>query len=438
MFRNVALFISLIVPSITSAQIEQKLTLSGQNAEVLQSEKSVTVITPETIQVPSTCSRQVPTGEIEVCRNETRYRQECSWVPSRENCWNETDRVCRSVPRSRTECHDGPSRTVCREIPSREVCVERPTREVCTTRPDGSQHCTTVGGGTHCTTVGGGQTCDTVPGERVCREVSYTDTECDDVVRNRCETVPGYNDCRDIPYSERVCGMEMQYRTENYACTKPEVVNRTAQKVVKLETRVQILTNGLVEEIPMSFTVKEKSSQFLDFAVEVKLLREPKAFVVLKKAFVKIASVTEKEIILKGELILETMAKEMLPISFPTAITSAVISEETSKLVIVFEGAVSSQGRVDLEITHKAFLSRLKTIAQLKAQYPSSKIELGVVDNKAALSIDLNGAILGDLKRKNMKLKLRLDSSLNIQGEIMNAAKPETSKLYEGTFVKLE
>lgn len=438
MIRNLALLVFLLVPTITHAQLDSQFTFNGQNAEVLKAEKKITVVTQETVQVPSTCSRQVPNGQIEVCRNETRYRQSCSWIPASERCWNDTDRICRSVPRTRQECSTSPGRQVCTDRPSRTVCTERPTRHVCTTRPDGRQHCTTVGGGQHCTQVGGGRDCRTVPGERHCRTVTYTDQECDNVTRRRCETVPGRNECTSVPYSERVCGMETQYRTETYACTKPETRTHSTEKVVRAETNVQILTNGLVEEFPVSVSLKEKSQEHSAFSVETKLLKEPKVFVVLKKQDAKVSASTEKEILVKGSVVLEILSQEMLPISFPVSVVSASITEATKKLVIVFEGAVSAQGAVDLQITHNTFLSAKKTIAELKAEYPSKQVELGEMDGKAALSIDLTDAIKNELKKKNMKLKLSLTSALNLQGELMNTTKPETSKLYDGTFVELK
>lgn len=438
MIRNIALFLLMLVPSITHAQLESQFTFNGQNAEVLKTEKIITVVTPETVQVPSTCYRQVPVGQREVCHNETRYRQDCTWIPSSERCWNDTDRICRTVPRSRQECSNSPGRRVCHDRPSRQVCTERPTREVCTTRPDGRQHCTTVGGGTHCTTVGGGQDCHEVPGERICRTVTYNDTECDNVTRRRCETIPGRNHCSSIPYSVPVCRMETQYATESYSCIRTEVVNRTAKKTLKATTNVQIITNGLVEEFPMSVIIQEKNSQFEAFGITAKLLKEPSVFVVLRKKEVKVQSQNAQEVVLQGNVVLEILTQEMLPLSFPLSVTSASISEESKKLVLIFEGALSSQGSVDLQITHKAFLSGTKTIAELKADYPSSLIELGVLDGKAALSIDLNDAIKRELKKKNMKLKLSLSSAIGLQGELMNAKKPETSKLYEGTFVELK
>lgn len=438
MIRNIALFLVMLVPTLTSAQIETQFTFNGQNAEVLKAEKKIVVVTPEQVEVPSTCYRQVPVGEREVCRNETRYRQECSWIPSSQRCWTETDRVCRPVTRTRQECSNGPSRQVCTDRPSRTVCTERPTRQVCTTRPDGRQHCTTVGGGQHCREVGGGRDCHTVPGERHCRNVTYTDSVCETVPRQRCETVPGRNDCRDIPYSVPVCNMETQYETESYACTRTETVNRTAEKTIKAEINVQISTNGLVEEFPMAITLKETSSQFKAFTIDAKLLKEPSIFVVLMKKEVKIADTTAKEIVLKADVVLEVLSKEMLPISFPTAIHKASIDEKTKKMTVVFEGPISAQGEVDFKITHKAFLSSTKTLVEMKDVFPGAKIELGQVEDKAALNIDISDAIKRELKKKNMKLKFSLKSEMNLRGELMNTMKPETSKLYEGTFVQLQ
>lgn len=438
MIRNIALFCLLLLPTMTYAQLDSQFTFSGQNAEVLKAQKVVTVITPEQVEVPDTCSRQVPTGQARVCHDETRYRQQCTWIPASESCRDVQERVCRTVTRYRQECSGSPSHEVCHDTPGRTVCTERPTREVCTTTPSGRQHCTTVGGGQSCHETGGGRSCTTVPGNRTCRDVPYSDQDCDYVTRRRCETVPGRNDCQNIPYSEQVCGMETQYRTETYACTRTETVNRTSEKTVKSETNVQIITNGIVEEFPVAVSIKETSSQFNAFAMEVKLMKEPKAFVVLQKKEVKIASASAKEVVLKNNIVLEVLTQEMLPMSFPASIASASIDQAASKLTIVFEGAMSAQGAADVLITHKAFLSRTKTIVEMKADYPSDKVELGTVDNKAALSINIKDAIKDELKKKNMKLKFNLTSALNLQGEIMNATKPSTSKLYEGTFVELK
>lgn len=437
MIRNILLFVTLLFPIMTSAQIESQFTFSGQNAEILKGEKKVTQVTQVPVQVPSTCTRQVP-HQVRVCRDVTRTRQECSWVPSSERCWTENERICRPVTRTRQECSTGSSRRVCQERPTRQVCTERPSREVCRTNPNGTRSCQTVGGGTHCTTVGGGTDCHDIPGERVCHTVTYRDDDCGYESRRRCETVPGHNACRDIPYSENVCGMETQYTTESYACTETRMENRTSQKTIKSEVNVQILTNGLVEEFPMSVVVKETAQDLSAFAIEASLLKEPTVFVVLKRKDIKVASATASEIILKGSVVLEIMSAEMMPISFPTAIAKATLDATAQKLIIVVEGAISSQGSVDFSITHDSMLSRPKTIAELKAEYPAEKIELGQVENKAALSVDLKDLIKNEPKKKNMFMKIKLGSKLMLQGEIMNTKKPDTEKQYEGIFVELK
>lgn len=437
MFRNIALFVLMLVPTMTYAQLESQFVFNGQNAETLTAEKKVSIRVSEQVQVPSTCSRRIPQQEY-VCRDVTRYRQSCHTVPSSQECSSVPHRDCRTVYRTRQECSGSSSQTVCTDTPSRQVCTDRPTREVCTTRPDGRQHCTTVGGGQHCTTVGGGRSCREVPGNRVCRDVSYPDQECSTTYRQECRTIPSRQECSQIPYSENVCGNETTYRTETYACTETQTVYSSIPKTVKSETNVQILTNGIVEEFPVQVTLTEKSPEFSSFTIATKLLKQPKAFVVLKKQESKVVSTTKTEIVLKNTVVLEVLSQEMLPISFPTSIASASIEAATSKLNIVFEGPIASIGKADLLITHKAFLRSKKTIAEFKGEYPSEKVELGMVGEKAALMIDLKDSIKSELQSRNMLLKFTLEAGMNLQGEIMNETKPVTSKLYEGTFVQLK
>ncbi len=427
MIRKFALTFLFLVPTFSYAQVDSQFVFNGQNSDVLKAEKTVTVITPEQIQVPSTCTREVPTGDIRVCRDETNYREECSWIPSSEDCRTEYDRVCNPVSRSREVCSGGGSRQECSTIPSSTVCVDRPTNEVCTTLPDGTPHCTTVGGGQHCTTVYDSPTCHTE---------YYSDEECTSVPQNRCETIPGRNDCQSIPYSENVCGMEMQYRTESYACTQTVIVNKEEKKLLKAETSVQIETNGLVDEFQALVSIKEKSSQFKDFTIDVKLLKEPKLFLILKKKEVKVTSSTNKVIELKANLIFEIRTLEMLPISLPREITSAVFQESTKKLILVVDGKLAAKGNVDLNLSKKELFSR-KTVAELKGSYPSKFIEFGAVEGKHALSIDLRAAMKAN-PRKSMKLKLILEAVMDIQGVILNVTKPELKKKFQSINVLLK
>jgi hypothetical protein len=438
MVRNLAMLCFLLIPTITHAQLESAFTFSGQNAEILKSEKTVSISSQVTSEVPSMCARSVPNGQERVCHNVTRYREECQTMPSSQSCSNVAERVCRPVTRYRQECSRGPSRRECTSVPTREVCTERPTREVCTTRPDGKPHCTTVGGGRSCTTVGGGESCRQVEGSQTCRQVSYSDDECTYVPRSVCTTKPSYQSCSNVPYSEQECGMQTRYRTETYACTETRTNTVVTKKIVKAETDVQIITNGLVEEFPVKVLIQEADQDMKAFTMGVSLAKEPKIFVVLKKKEVEVVSESKTEINLRGSLVLEVLSKEMLPLNFPQSIKLAKIDKASEKLVVQFEGPISAVGSVDLIITHKAFLSKTKTIAEFKGEYPGNKVSLGIGETNPALSIDLKGSLKNELQSKNMSLKFKLISTLNFQGELLNATKPVNEKLYEGSFVRLE
>ncbi len=437
MIRQAALALLISIPTITHAQLDSQFVFNGQNAEILTAQKAVTVITPEQKEVPDTCTRQVPTGQIEVCDDVTRYREECTYVPSSESCGYESERVCHPVSRSREVCSGGGSHQECTTIPSSTVCTERPTREVCHTNPhNGESSCTTVGGGQSCHDVGGGQSCTTVQDSPNCHTEYYSDEECSNDSRYVCHTNPGHNDCHSVPYSEEVCGMETQYRTESYACTRTITVNKEEKKTVKAETNIQINTNGLVDEIPMLVSIKEVNTQFKAFTINVKLEKEPKLFVVMKSKEVKVVSANAKEVIVKATLVLEVMTKDMLPIKLPTAISSASI-DANKKLVIAFEGALAAKGKLDLSIEHKVLFGH-KVDAVLKSDYPVARsIEVGISEGKPALSIDLRNAMVKK-PVKGMKLKLELEAALDLKGELLNAAKPEMKKSFQSVQIILK
>lgn len=407
-----------------NAQIESVINFHGQNSEVMKIEKDVNVVRPVAYEVPDTCTRDVPYQSYE-CRDVTRYRQECSWIPESERCWNETDRVCRPVTRTRQECSNGPSRQVCTQRPSRQVCTERPTRQVCRTDSSGQQRCQTVGGGQSCQTVGGGQSCSTVPGERTCRTVSYTDQDCDNVTRRRCERVPGRNDCRDIPYSENVCGYETRYNQESYACTRTEYRDETTPKKLTGAVNVHFVTNGLVEEFPLSVAVVAHNPEFRGFVSNVKLNAEPKVFVILKKNELKIAQETEKEITLEGDVVIEVLEEQMVTPVFPV-IKKAAFNESTSVLSLPLEGGISPLGSIEMLFKADPMIGRKKTIAELKSEYPSERVNI----KETNLEINLKGIMKTDLKKKN-HLSVKLTAPLSIQGELLNAKKPILEKSYK-------
>jgi hypothetical protein len=438
MIRNIALFFALLVPSITSAQIATQFHFNGQNAEILRSEKKITILKSETIQVPSTCYRSVPVGQREVCRNETRYSQECTWIPSSQNCWNDNERVCRSVPRTRQECSHGPSQTVCTDRPSRRVCPDRPVGEVCRTTRDGRRHCERPHQGPgNCTEVGGGRVCQQVPGPRHCRMVTYNETECMNVPRYRCETIPGRNQCRDVPYSVPVCNMETQYERQAYSCEKPEIVTRSITKNLVLETEVEVETNGLVDEFTALMKASEVDNQYSQFSFSVTLLKEPQVFVVLKNQNFQIISHTENEIVLKSKVRFEVLNDQLWPNVLPARVSEATAFEDTKMLKILFDGNLSNLGSIQLKLTHKAFLVGTKTIADLIADYPSEKVFISRENQKFALNINLAEDLKKSL-RGQMKLSFSLEAKNHLEGRILNSVKPESSKRFEEISVSLK
>lgn len=267
--------------------------------------------------------------------------------------------------------------------------------------------------------------------------VMYYDNVCENVTRRRCETVPGRNDCRRIPYSYPICRMETVYRTETYSCTRTEVVNRVTKKILRVETDVQVITNGLVDEFSMKIVALETNPQFSAFELEATLSDEPKVFVVLRKKSIKVISNSDKEIVAQGTIVLEVLSREMLPLSFPTAVRDAEVSEKTKKLIVTFDGSLSSFGTVEVKLTHKPFLSGTKTVAELREAYPSTKVDLGMVGERAALIIDLSSELERDLK-KNMKLRLVLETKPIFQGELLNTVKPQTFRKFEEISVQLK
>jgi hypothetical protein len=415
----------LLVSSFTvMAQVETQINFTGQNSELIKIEKSLNVVRPVPYEVPSTCTRDVPYQSYE-CRDVTRHRQECHWVPSSQDCRTVNDRVCRNVTRTRQECSNGPSRQECHERPSRQVCTERPTREVCRTDSNGQQRCQTVGGGQSCQTVGGGQSCTTVPGARTCRDVSYTDQECHNVPRTQCDTIPGRNICRDIPYSEEVCGYETRYNQEQYACMRTLYRDETTVKKLTGAVQVHFQTNGLVEEFPLHVSIAAPNAKFESFATKVSLVKEPNVLVFLRKKDVKVEE-TETEFVIQGDIVFEILEAAMVAPAFPIKLKNPKFKESSSVLTLDIEGSISGMGSVEALIMSNPKIGRDKKVAELKADYPSTRA--GVAGS--VLSLNLANIMENDFAKKN-QISIKLTAPLNVDGELMNAKKPVMEKAYK-------
>ena len=189
---------------IYQGELEKSLELTRDKINVYYTEE----------EVDTTCTRQIPYEE-DVCRDVTRYREQCHWEPGRDICRNHTEyeRVCRS----------NPSRRVCRSVPERV--------------------CRTVNGRSRCRTVNR-QVCRNVGGGTSCRQVPRT-------VR-RCTHNPGRNICENIPYYENICNMETLYRTEEYGC-KERVSDPHEEVVGQYKADVNFyFQNEYAEDVPFN------------------------------------------------------------------------------------------------------------------------------------------------------------------------------------------
>jgi hypothetical protein len=409
-----SLLSAILFPFLAMAQFSQEITINGQETELITLEKTVDVAIPVPYQVPSTCYRAEPYQSWE-CNNERRYRQECQWIPESQRCWTEHDRVCQPVTRYRQECTS---------IPTREICVERPSRQECRTGNDGQERCVTVGGGQSCQTVGGGQTC---------RDVAYTDQQCSSVPRNRCESVPGRNDCRDVPYYQEVCGNVTRYNQVPYACMETRYRDRIDVKKVSAEIELKIKSNQLTEEFPLKVSIKPKNARHQVYELEVALVKEPKVLVVLVSREIVLTAETDKEITLKGLVELELVDRERGTVTLPVEISEAMAHDSTGVLRLVFAGGLPKSGEAELTITHKPLLQSVKTFDTYKGAFPGNRMKITEVQGRAA--IELKYAARKRFPARNFRVELKLKTSLDVAGEILNADRPETIEKTFSSFI---
>ncbi len=417
------LFCSLFMSVSVRAQLESVIQFAGQNGEVVKLNQTVLVTRSVPYQAPATCQRQVPYQSYE-CRNETRYRQECRWIPASQNCWTENERVCRPVTRYRQECHQGPPQQVCHEIPPREICEQKPPQQVCHTDPRGQRVCRSAPSGRICHRTGGGRQCDTRPGQPICRNVSYTDQECSDYPRQQCQQIPGRNQCDNVPYQEQVCGNQTRYRNEPYACTETQYRDQVFSKTIRGDIDVRFITNGVVEEIPLLVKVEPLSAKYDNFSLSAKLLSAPRSFVVIKNKNVT-ATEMEKEIVISGELVIEIFEPQMVEPKFPESFSGAQYSNDDDVLKMKINGSLPTNVILELVVITKPKRGNGQKIVQLKTSYPSSNISI----RDGMMNFHLAGFVGGKVLKRN-EVSLKMTSAINLEGEVLNVERAPLFKDY--------
>jgi len=230
----------------------KKVVYSGQNSEEIALETTRSVTKYRSEEVDSTCTRQIP-YTVNECGYETRYRNECHWRAGENVCRTENNRICRNETRYRRQCTTTGTRRECRNEPPR-------------------QRCRTRNGERRCVDVPGRRVCRDVPGRQTCRQVPYTDRVCRNEPRRRCEWIPGRNVCRNVSYQEYVCKDVTRYRDEQYACKKVIQVPYQVQQAVKADVSVNFVDHFNVNKLKMKFNLEKNGNVQVNFKEDVQAL----------------------------------------------------------------------------------------------------------------------------------------------------------------------
>lgn len=198
----------------------------------------------------------------------------------------------------------------------------------------------------------------------------------------------------------------------------------TTPKKLTGQIQVHFQTNGLVEEFPLQVLVSAANQKFEKFDSAVKLLKEPKVLVILKSKVVE-ASESEAEINIQGEILVEVLEANMVSPVFPSSLSAPVFNPGKNIFTLLIEGGVSAVGSVESLIMTNPLIGKKKTVAELKASYPSNRVAI----KGANLELNLDGLIQKSLTKKN-DVKIKLSADLSVQGVLLNSKKPEMFREY--------
>jgi hypothetical protein len=233
----------------------------------------------------------------------------------------------------------------------------------------------------------------------------------------------------DVPYS---C-MKTETYDEQYACMKTEIFMEPFEKTLSLDVNVSVKANNQAGEFLLNIVSVPKNPEVKELSIQTKLNADPKFLVVQKLAQVKIVSEDEKTIKATGELKLELLEFKGDEVEFPSRIPVAFIDERSEMLNVGFRGDKPERGVVEIILT-----KRNQVIAQMEENYPSAKVKLARVERYEGLEIDLSKDLKERL-RSGIKMDLKLSVPMaKIEGEILNAKKPESSKEFKKIRVDLD
>lgn len=256
-----ALFIFGLINS-TYADTEKTIVFANQREEIFDLENFLKETRYKTETVDSTCYKKEPYVE-NVCREVTRYRQQCHTVPAHQDCRTVYDQVCHTENRYENECRYERGEPICRVVVN--------YRQECSTS-DGGRQCHSVPGDVVCHRAPNGEqkcekippreVCENTPGRQVCRQVPYEERECtegprrevcnqvnrphqvcENHSRQQCDWIAESQECNQVPYEVTECKDETLYRQIPYACK--ETVKVPYEVTLKTHrANIQVLFNS--------------------------------------------------------------------------------------------------------------------------------------------------------------------------------------------------
>jgi hypothetical protein len=393
------LFVGMLL-SVSAFAVEQaNFTFQGQPHEHVTLDRLLVETRTRTEMQDSTCTRQIPYQEEE-CGYETRYRQECSWIPPRQECGRRDERRCRNVTRYRQECSQGPGQTRCQDFPGGERCTTRNGQRVCEPAPPQRR-------------------CETIPGERICRQVPYQDQECTTESVPWCYQVPGENQCRQVPYQEWECRNVTRYRTETYACQRPVEIPYNVNVKVAGQLDVQFLNPNFPQEVAFLATLTaQKTIDLVSSAPAEILVGTRRAAPVVNRQGEEVTVAQRIDVLLTNGAELQGQVAQN--------VTDAVLDFTAKKLSFTVKGLVEAQDRIELVIEgrRRGVINTIVGRASVKGTISElNAITTSVGENLTAVQIDLanvDTSALNDKKTFLMKLKhvKELSDSFNWVGTV--------------------
>lgn len=377
------LLLGVLLSNSVTATEQVTLEFRGQPHESVVLDRVLSETRTRTEMRDATCTRQIPYQDQE-CGYETRYRQECNWIPPRQECGRRDERRCRTVTRYRQECSQSPGRQVCRDFPGGERCTTRNGQRICEPAPPQRR-------------------CETIPGERFCRQVPYQDQDCRYESVPYCYQVPGENQCRQVPYQEYACRTVTRYRTESYACQRPVEIPYNVSVNLAGQLDVHFANPNFVETVSfIARLTEQKTLELLPQTSADVLIGTRRTTPVVNRQGESITVAQRVDVYLAKRSDLEGQVTQ--------SISAAVLDLSGKKLSFTVRGVLEAQDEIALVVEGRR-RGVINTIVS-RVNVAGNVGSLGVItspvgENLTAVQIDLSGENLSNLMdKKTFSMKL--------------------------------